>query len=852
MAYVFDEKMGRRKFLKAAGIVAGATAVAGLAGCGNETRAAQHTLGADAAGEAQWGREAGEWIPSCCNMCGGQCGILCHVVDGVVAKIEPNSWNPGNYTNISSDFFAGYTEEYGAAEGGRICPKGNAGIMQLYDPDRVKRPLKRTNPEKGRDVDPGWQEISWDQAVSEIAAKLEPLRSGGEAHKLLWWSEDHSFTHIQADFCKLFGSPNYSNHSNLCDVARKASFTMAMGDGRPLADFMEAKYILLFGWNPVSAIKWVHLPRIITRAIEHGAHMVVVDPYMSDTAAKASEWVSIRPSTDGAMALGMAHVIIRDDLYDKKFVAGWTVGFDEFRHYVGDKTPEWAQEITGVPAATIERIAREVATMKPAVIDVWSGPGHHSNGVQGGRAIALLTALVGGYDQPGTMLIPERHGEKHAELEPSEEAKITLANPRQDGLEDLPFGHPSGVYGRGFQRMLDGDGPYEPKVGICVFQNLVMSGPGGTKVEAALKTLETLVVVDTMVSETAVLADYLIPGTLYLERYDLNTHWVTWSALGLRQPVVKAAERQTSPYPYQGGIFGQMAEYEFVAALGRTLGLTTADGNEFFKTGRLSNQPIDDLTHWYEDYLSSELKNGGPGMTLAELQQLPGAVWVDRAGTRYEKYKERVPEAALETAFVDGDIGKDGTALYDKSVDEGGKRIGTVIGGRPVRGFFTPSGRVEFYNATYAARKDARGDPVDPLPVYRPRDWRPDAAFPLFLINWKEASHTHTRSQNNAWLLDLKPSNPLIVHPETAANLGIGDGDEVWVESRNGRARAATKFSTRMHPEVVGAQHGFGHWRLGKAAAGRGASFGDLNTIAYDALSGQGLHKEICVKVYKV
>ena len=228
-------------------------------------------------------------------MCGGQSGILVHVVNGVVEKIEPNHWNPNNYSNISTDFFEGYTEEFGCAEGGVLCPKGNAGIVQLYDPDRVKKPLKRTNPDKSVGADPKWQEISWDQALDEIAAKLKALRDAGEAHKLLWFSEDHSFTHIQDDFCKLYGTPNYSNHSNLCDVARKASFKTVMGHDRPLADFLQSKYIMLFGWNPTSAIKWVYLPRILTRAIEKGARLVVVDPYLSDTAAKAHEWLAVRP-----------------------------------------------------------------------------------------------------------------------------------------------------------------------------------------------------------------------------------------------------------------------------------------------------------------------------------------------------------------------------------------------------------------------------------------------------------------------------------------------------------------------------------------------------------------------------
>lgn len=886
--YVFDQNVGRRRFLKVLG--GGAAAVAGgasLSGCAT-AGSKEHALATNPQGQKEWGREAGEWIPSCCQMCGGQSGILVHVVNNTVEKIEPNHWNPVNYANISSDFFDGYTEEFGCKEGGVICPKGNAGIMQLYDPDRVKKPLKRTNPRKGRDQDPQWQEISWDQAVDEIAAKLRALRDSGEAHKLISFTEDSSFTNVQNDFYKLFGTPNFSMHSNLCDVTRKANFKTTMGDDRPVADFIEAKYILLFGWNPTSAIKWVYLPRIITRSIERGARLVVVDPYLSDTAAKAQEWVKIRPGTDGAMALAMAHVIIRDNLHDKEFVENWTSGFAEFSAYVKDKTPQWAEEITSVPARTIERIAREFATTKPAVLDVWSGPGQHSNGVQGGRAIALVAALVGAYDRPGTLMIPDRRGPKHADVEADEKAKATFKNPRWDGVEDLPFGHSSGVYGRGFQRILDGNGPYLPKMGICIFQNLVMSGPGSSKVEEALKKLETFVVVDTLVSETAWLADYLIPGTTFLERYELATHWVTWTAVALRQPVVKSPQRLTSPFPYQGGIFGQMAEYEFLAALGRKLDLRTADGTDFFRIGATSKQPIEDLTHWFEDYLNNELKTGGPNITLAELRQLPGAVWVDKGGTKYEKFKTPVKSklvvegsqvfdgppanpARNQVAVVAGDklfdkseaeggkaIGAvvagqafftKGTAILDKPASAKGKQIGAIVNGKPVRGFATPSGTVEFYNADFAKKKDAKGHPVDPLPVYKPRDWQPDSAYPLYLINWKEANHTHTRTQNNAWLLEIKPSNPLVIARATAAGLGIADGDEVWVESKFGKAKAVAKVTDRIHPEVVGAQHGFGHWKLGHLAAGRGTCFGDLNFIAYDALSGQGLHKEICVRV---
>jgi thiosulfate reductase/polysulfide reductase chain A len=769
-------------------------------------------------------------------MCGGQSGILVHVVNGVVEKIEPNHWNPNNYSNISTDFFNGYTEEFGCAEGGVLCPKGNAGIVQLYDPDRVKTPLKRTNPDKAVGADPKWQEIPWDRALDEIAAKMKALRDAGEAHKLIWFSEDHSFTHVQQDFCKLYGTPNYSNHSNLCDVARKASFKTVMGHDRPLADFLQSKYIVLFGWNPTSAIKWVYLPRILTRAIEKGARLVVVDPYLSDTAVKGHEWLAVRPGTDGALALAMGHVIVRDGLYDKDFVAKWTTGFEEYAEYVKDKTPEWAEKITSVKAKTIERIARELATTKPALIDVWSGPGQHSNGVQGGRAIAVLNALIGAVDRPGTMMVPDKRGNKHATVEPDDTAAATVMQARFDELKKYPLGHGSGVYTQSFANLAEGKGPYAPKMGVIVFQNVMMSVPGSPTVARALAKLETLVVIDTMLSETAMMADYVLPGTTYLERYDLNSHWVTWPVLGLRQPVVKP-------------LFGQPAEYETVAALGRRLGLKTKDGKDFFRIGPLSGAPIEDLTAWYEDFLSNELKNGAPKMTLAELRALPGAVWVDKGGTRYEKFADELTPEQLKTAVYDGKPKAEGTAIYDKPKDQKGTRIGVVVGGKAVKGFGTKSGKVEFVSRWLAEKPDAAGKPVNPLPVYEPRDWQPTAEYPLYFINWKEATHTHSRTQNNPWLLDIKPDNPMIMNPAAAETYGVRDGELVWVESPHGRVQAKVRTTTRIHPEVVGVQHGFGHTALGRLAKGRGTSDSALRPVKSDPVSGQASHKEACVRI---
>jgi thiosulfate reductase/polysulfide reductase chain A len=201
---------------------------------------------------------------------------------------------------------------------------------------------------------------------------------------------------------------------------------------------------------------------------------------------------------------------------------------------------------------------------------------------------------------------------------------------------------------------------------------------------------------------------------------------------------------------------------------------------------------------------------------------------------------------AGQAFYTDGDRLLDGPKLEGKKP----RQIGFAFGGTdPRRGFFTSTGKVEFANPKLAEKKDVTGRPVDAVPAYRPRAWLPDADFPLYLINWKEASHTHTRSQNNPLLVALKPYNPLVINEETAARLGIADGDQVIVETPHGSTRAVAQVTRRIHPLVVGLQHGFGHWALGRVAAGRGTAVSDLNTISYDPLAGQALHKEICVRL---
>jgi len=739
--------IGRRTFLKLSGLVA----LAGIDFIG------LRRLGSAEAQAAQVAQD--EWVATCCNMCGGTTGIFARVYNGRVIKIEPNSFNPVGICNISTDFASL------KSTGARICPKGNAGIMTQYDPDRVKRPLKRVG-ERGAG---GWQEISYEQAVSEIAGKLAAIKAESGPEKVVWFTEDNTCVPIQQSFCNVFGTPNFLLHANLCDVARKFGFEKTLGNGRPLADFRNTKYMLIFGWNPLGAMKWAHLPRIVLDGLANGAKLVLVDPRCTETAQKALEyggrWLPIKPGTDGALALALANVIISEGLYDADFVANWAVGFSEFSALVATRTPEWAAPITGISASMIRQVARELATTKPAVVDAWSGPGQHMNGAEGSRAIAALAGLIGQVDKPGTMILPGRKGPKFTV--PPAPSPLPPRVDRQNSTQ-YPFAHSSGVYVEARDAMITGL-PYLPRAAFFMMQNFVFSVPNTAKNLRALKKLELIVVVDTHLSETALMADYVIPGTTYLERYELLPQWVTFPVVALRQPVVPP-------------LFGQKPEYEFVKDLALALGYNSYPFN---------------VT--YEKFMDDALV-AGLGFGLAQLKAMDGATWIGE-GTQYDKYK--------------------------------------------TTGFATPSKKFEFYS------KQMLDKGLNPLPDYVSTEDGPSTRYPFHIINWKEAMHTHSRTMNNRWLMEFHGENELWININKAKTLGIGDGDLVTVENQYARARARAKVTRRIHPDVVGLLHGFGHWGFGQIAKGKGTNDGQFIPGKAERICGMAALKDGAVRVYK-
>lgn len=760
---ILEHKQNRRSFLQWSSGFAGAVAASGLpwnGALGLFTQAGDTSMRTPGLPDG--------WVATTCQMCGGSTGLRVQVVDGRVRKIEPNPFNPIGVANVSTDFDAR------KGLGGRMCPKGNSATRALYDPDRLKTPMKRVGPRgSGK-----WQAISWEAALQEVSENLLKIREQYGPEALLWCSEDSSFTDLQSDFNLLYGSPNFSMHSNTCDVARKASFKLVMGDDRPLADFANTKYALVFGWNLLGATKWSHLPHIWNLGRTRGARMVYVDPFFNQTAAKSDEWIPIRPGTDGAFALALGHEIVKNGWHDEAFVRDYTVGFDKYLELVKDKTPEWAETITSIPADTIRRIAKELATTKPCLVDCWSGPGHHTNATDGGRAIAMLPALLGQYDVPGGMLSRVAKGGKRRafNLDKPKAARI-------DGSgTTYPFAHGSGIYTESRDAMISGK-PYRLRAAVFMFQNFVMSVPNTAKNIEAIKNLDYVVVLDTMMSETAQLADLIIPGSHFLERWEMNVNWVTFPATAIRRPVVKS-------------VINGLTEQEFILALAKKMGLKDKDGKALPET--------------YPIYLDDQLRNGPISKGLNEVMALPGGVFIGGV-TTYEKFKKN--------------------------------------------GFNTPSKKIEFYSEQMAKKG------LNPLPEFVEPIYKPTKDFPLYLINYKQSEHTHSRTFNNDWLMEMKPDNPLVIHAETAARMGLKDGDAIWIESPFAKSKATVQLSQRIHPEVVALHHGYGHTGYGKIARGSmnrtntwcpaGTNDGQFLAGVSEKASGMAVHKEIGVRITK-
>jgi thiosulfate reductase/polysulfide reductase chain A len=474
--------ISRRDFLRLAGAAVTATAAT----------AAQAVMPqqAQAAGSAK----APEWESKfgVCDMCFNRCGLIARVEKGVIKKLDPNP----KFTKSR----------------GMLCARGNAGVDQVYDPERVKTPMLRV----GNRGEGKWKSISWDEALALTASKMKDIAAKHTRCGMFFSAGADTQSQFVNRFAEAFGSYNVTSHESLCLLSGSRAFVDTYGDV-PQPDVRNSKYVILAGANRMEALVTPDSMDLMT-IMREGAKVVVLDPRYTKSAALASEWHAIKPGTDMAFMLACAHVIITEKLYDPKFVSERTSGFDKLSAHVAEMTPQWAEAETGIPAADIARIARELAAAAPAAM-VYPGrrTSDYENSTQIRRSFAIVNALLGNWDRPGG-LVPAR---------PAGLKKVAFEAPF---YEDNP---PGRVDMKSVPLLFDDEGsfvitrenvikgaPYPIKGWFVYKTNPMATAPDRKKTREMINSLDFMVVVDIAMSDTAWMADLVLPSPSALERQD--------------------------------------------------------------------------------------------------------------------------------------------------------------------------------------------------------------------------------------------------------------------------------------------------------------------------------------------
>lgn len=508
--------------------------------------------------------------PAICGFCGGYCLVDLHLQDGKIVKVE------GNKTLPFSD--------------GRLCVKGAALKQATYSPDRLLYPMKRVgNRGEGR-----FERISWEEALDTIVEKMEDTKEKyGAKSTMVYVGHPKWFRPYLTDFANHYGTPNVGSESSTCAYALMLACKCCFGSDvfMPQPDMRRCKTLLIWGVNPLYSNS-VKGGKGFLGAVERGVNVIVVDPRCTPTTEHAALHLRPIPGTDGALALGMARVMITEDLYDKDYIEKYTYGFEEYKEYVMEFTPEKVEKITGVPAGDMIKAARLFASEKSSAIMTSASPVvHNINGVQNARAIELLSALTGNYGMPGGVMAPGpgRPRMKGAFMNDW----MQRVDPDQDLSHDqFPAWRKLIYYETQVTRIadyLEGKGEYPIRTLLAFGMNHHM-WPRPDRIEDAVQNLDFFVNVDMYMNDTCKYADILLPAATSLEREQVEI---------LGPNILYYQPEAIQP-------MGEVKnDIEILLELSSRMGFSIGDPQ----------------IHSYEEYLDSLLSP--TGVTLAELKEHP-------------------------------------------------------------------------------------------------------------------------------------------------------------------------------------------------------------------------------------
>jgi anaerobic selenocysteine-containing dehydrogenase len=536
-------------------------------------------------------------LKSVCRSCHGGCGVLLHVRDGRLIKVEGDKASPLNH--------------------GRLCPIGTVTLDLVYHPKRLQFPMRRSG-ERGAGE---WQRISWDQALDEISTRLLAIRAacGPEAIALGTGTGRHHIRWVSR-FGHALGTPNWCEPGFAqCFHPRVNTCILTFGDF-PVSDFTG-------GTPPGCMLFWGHNPTLsgpdgetrfnVHEALVHKPKIIVVDPRQTELAEKADIWLQVRPGADDALALSMLNVLIAERLYDEPFVRRWTHGFDALAERVKPFTPEWAEPITWVGAEKIRAAARLFAQTRPAMMEWGCAIEHTPKCIQTVRAVSMLPALTGNIDVPGGWVFG-MHGLGRfpsliENLSPEVNAKrLGGGQFKMLGGEgaDLPAAHIPTL----LQAMREGK-PYPVKAFLIFGNNTLTTYANASLVRESLMKLDFIVCADLFMTPTAELADIVLPAAAWPELDQLA---------GL--PTVAA-----------NVVLAQQKAVQ--------IGECKPDEEIFVELARRMKLPV--CTEPVKDVLNAQLKAGGLNITFDELKER-GFIKIPMKYRKYEDGGFNTPTRKIE------------------------------------------------------------------------------------------------------------------------------------------------------------------------------------------------------------
>ena len=746
-------------------------------------------------------------LPTACWQCVTRCPAIGYVENGRLVKIEPQP------NSIRTE--------------GKMCAKGQAGVNQVYDPDRILYPLKRV----GKRGEGKWKRISWDEALTEVAGRLKKLRDDGHPEKFMFHygrMKASSSKLIKSVFLATYGTGTVGNHTSICEGGKWTAQELTWGKHYDNWDIDNTRFVLNFGSNCLEAhTNHVPIAQRLARALVDGrVKMVTFDVRLSNTAAKSSEWVPVRPGTDLAVVLAMCNVVMSEDLYrgEGEAFLKFCKATPDSDASVADKvaalkahlapyTPEWAEEISGVGAEKIRSLARAFATTKPACVISYRGPVAHYNGNDAERAIQMLAAITGNIDNPGgrCRAVGASWKSPKGPKDKPKSKKLKILD-GFEGQAPLATHHMS----HHVLKMIKDGRAGRPDVYMWYCYTPVYAN-GDVQENIDVLKDESLIPYTVCVSpfydESAALADLILPDATYLERWDWED-MVSPKQIPefyIRQPVVKPlgeardfadvccelAERMGFP-------LGFGSKEEFVRkSCEMTPGIKEAGGFEYMKSRGVWHDPK--AKPKYYGYL----KAVGPEQLVN-----PDVIFDEATGTywNWKKSSAKSAEKAMEKGYA-----------HTKSAFKGyvGQRIGDTV----YAGFKPDAVNKSGYFELYSSIMEEKGFP--PLPTYTAipehQAMGPDE---LILTTYKVAVQIHSRSANCKWLSEIFHDNPAWINPASADRLGIGDGDRIKVRSSVGALETIARVTPAVVPGTIAISHHCGHWEYGRYASGKKAPNG--------------------------